>query len=676
MSVEVSYDGLGQDIIHGLASLDQKIQILSKKFREQQSYQSTLTLTSYQSNYQTSSNSFKSFDNDKPLLEAKIKILEDENKRLVLENEMLNLKFKSEGFESKVSNGIDGTQEKEPSVQLNEKFSEWKKFIEDKEKEVRELREVIARYEITEIDLKKKIITYQKSNSTNQSNNQSTNQTTSTQNNLTSPKASSLPVPLPAKPAERTFEQSPSQVERNKVLRKDTSATKGSSKASPTQSDARFSVAFGTYRGSCVVDGCTCTKYISFTNGKCEKCDHFPALHEDKGKASPRAIPDTEEKVIEKESSATAQPQDKVVESSKSKEAEVESDQEGTVSPTDQLSDDDGGGNPLSPSERRRKLVPKVLPNRDMKAETQEEIRSNLDSDWLVEYPELKFITKMGRGVSSTVWKGTLKEEVVAIKVLRLEQKMQDLRDFKEELFIMSRLRSPYIVHFYGATLEPKLCIVMELCVNGSLCHYLAKPLSEVTWDRVLKWSTEITRGINTLHLWKPPLVHRDLKSLNLLLDRDFSIKVCDFGLSRYTQGEQCDDATLQKLRGTYAYTAPEMYYSKNYTAKSDVYSIGVVIWELVVRLVKNKHCKPYSEYSDIKYDYQIIFQVAQNQRRPTIPPECPTKIKQLIEKCWSQNPDERPTAGELLQILKNIKSKKKTKWYSPTNTPSKTKDK
>jgi len=198
------------------------------------------------------------------------------------------------------------------------------------------------------------------------------------------------------------------------------------------------------------------------------------------------------------------------------------------------------------------------------------------------------------------------------------------------------------------------------------------KPTSEVSWERVIKWSTEITRGINTLHQWKPPLVHRDLKSLNLLLDSNFAIKVCDFGLSRYTQGEQCDDATLQKLRGTYAYTAPEMYYSKNYTAKADVYSIGVVIWELVIRLVKNKHCKPYSEYSDIKYDYQIIFQVAHNQRIPTIPPECPSKIKQIIEKCWSQDPEERPNAAELLVLLKNIKAKKKTKWFVPANTPPK----
>jgi len=281
----------------------------------------------------------------------------------------------------------------------------------------------------------------------------------------------------------------------------------------------------------------------------------------------------------------------------------------------------------------------------------------------------------MGRGVSSTVWKGTIKDEVVAIKVLRLEQKLQDLNDFKKELFIMSKLRSPNIVHFCGATLEPKLCIVMELCVNGSLCHYLAKPTSEISWDRILQWSTEISRGINTLHCWKPPLVHRDLKSLNLLLDSVFTIKVCDFGLSRYTQGDQYDDASLQRLRGTYAYTAPEMYHSKNYTSKSDVYSIGVVMWELVVRLIKNKHSKPYSEFQDIKHDYQIIFQVAVNQRRPTIPTECPTKLKQLIEKCWAQDPEERPTAAELIQILKNLK-KKKTKWFSPNNTPPKTKDK
>jgi len=450
----------------------------------------------------------------------------------------------------------------------------------------------------------------------------------------------------------------------------------------------RQMVSFGTIRGACTM--CSCEQYrVSNTNNiQCETCDHFPAQHEDKGKTNLHNLgagreekeQDSEvEKARDAEKDSEEEP-DKDHE--KSKDSELES-----TSLTEQTSEREEDTTPTSttvnvmnspvnseppPPKKRERGGPKMpIPdNRNWKAETQEYIISNLDSDWLINYSDLHFNHKLGHGVSSMVWKGTYREEVVAIKVLQFEQKMQDLRDFKEELFIMSQLRAPNIVHFYGATLEPKLCIVMELCINGSVYHYLSKPQSEVTWARVLKWSSEVARGINTLHLWKPPLVHRDLKTLNLLLDREWNIKVCDFGLSRYTQGEQCDDATLQKLRGTYAYTAPEMYYSKNYTAKSDVYSMGVVMWELVMRLVKGKHCKPYGEYSDIKYDYQIIFQVAHNQRRPTIPPECPKKMSELIERCWSQDPTLRPTAGELVVNLKTLRTTYKKKKQNGIHLP------
>jgi serine/threonine protein kinase len=296
-----------------------------------------------------------------------------------------------------------------------------------------------------------------------------------------------------------------------------------------------------------------------------------------------------------------------------------------------------------------------------------------LDHEWLITYNDLYFITKLGRGVSSTVYKGTWKEKVVAIKVLRLELP-KDLKDFKKELYIMSKIKAPNIVHFFGATLEPKLCIVMELCVNGSLYNYLSKSKHELTWDNVLKWINETARGINTLHSWKPPIVHRDLKTFNLLLDENLNIKVCDFGLSRYMdQGDEISvDTTLQKLRGTYAYTAPEMYCLKNdvpksYTPKSDVYSLGIIVWEIVTCIITGELQRPYGEFPDIKYDYQIIFNVAQKSLRPTIPPMCHKKMKQLIEHCWAQEPVNRPTAFEVIDSVKQLRknyTKKKSKWY------------
>jgi len=252
---------------------------------------------------------------------------------------------------------------------------------------------------------------------------------------------------------------------------------------------------------------------------------------------------------------------------------------------------------------------------------------------------------------------------------MKLVSPAKDLKDFKKELYIISQVRDPNIVLFYGFILEPKFCIVMELCENGSLYHYL-KMKPDITWDKVIKWVTEATRGINTLHLWKPPIVHRDLKSLNLLLDKDLNIKVCDFGLSRYIITEEYSetDPSLQKLRGTYAYTAPEMYYSQLYTPKSDIFSMGIIIWEMVTCLLTGKHQKPYSEFNDIKYDYQIIFQVAQRKRRPSISPLCPKPFEDLIVQCWAQDSNCRPTAAALLDSLRDVKKiykKRKSKWYT-----------
>ncbi len=127
-----------------------------------------------------------------------------------------------------------------------------------------------------------------------------------------------------------------------------------------------------------------------------------------------------------------------------------------------------------------------------------------------------------------------------------------------------------------------------------------------------------------------------------------------DFGLSRYTNADQGGDEmqTLTKLRGTYAYTAPEIYHKAQYSAKSDVYSIGVIFWELATRLVTGVYARPFAEFSELKYDYQIIYQTATQQLRPTFAPAFPAKFKQIVQACWTQEPERRPSAKQLLEGL------------------------
>jgi hypothetical protein len=277
----------------------------------------------------------------------------------------------------------------------------------------------------------------------------------------------------------------------------------------------------------------------------------------------------------------------------------------------------------------------------------------SIDAHWLLNFADCFFVNQLGKGNSSTVFLGEYQNQQVAIKVLRQETHKRDLEDFKKEMEIMCSLRSPHIVHFYGATLAPKLCIVLEYCSQGTLFHYLHDDLNYVDWRLALRWMTESVRGINTLHLWKPQIVHRDLKTLNLLLDDKLKIKVCDFGLSRYVSGEH-DQSTFFKMRGTFAYFAPEVYQGKPFTSKSDVYSLGIILWEICHRIIFGSHTRPFAEFKHINHDFQIIIQAAKGLR-PTLPFTTPRPLVKLYEDCVAADPDARPTCQEILDRLEEI---------------------
>lgn len=287
------------------------------------------------------------------------------------------------------------------------------------------------------------------------------------------------------------------------------------------------------------------------------------------------------------------------------------------------------------------------------------------NNQWVIDFQDLHFIDQIGKGCASTVYLGTYKSKNLAIKVLRLENRERDIEDFKKEMEIMSSVKSPYIVDFYGACFSPKPCIALELCVNGTLFHYMQNDKNMIHWGQAIQWMIDMTRGINTLHQWTPQIVHRDLKTLNLLLDSDLNIKVCDFGLSRFVSGEH-DQKTFFKMRGTYAYIGPEVYKGCPFTSKSDVYSIGIILWEIVHRVIVGKHMRPYGEYPKIIHDFQIIVQAATRNLRPTLPPSTPAEIEKVFSLCINSDPDVRPSCEELLEILENIKNvynENKEKW-------------
>ena len=143
----------------------------------------------------------------------------------------------------------------------------------------------------------------------------------------------------------------------------------------------------------------------------------------------------------------------------------------------------------------------------------------------------------------------------------------------------MESLRHPNVVMFMGAcTKFPNLAIVLEYCANKSLWSVLQNEKIPLNWEDKKRLSLEIARGINYLHCSPTPVIHRDLKSLNILIDESYRAKIGDFGWTRL-KGEK-----MTKKIGTFQWMAPEVITGDKYTEKADVFSFGIILWEIASR--------------------------------------------------------------------------------------------
>jgi len=220
------------------------------------------------------------------------------------------------------------------------------------------------------------------------------------------------------------------------------------------------------------------------------------------------------------------------------------------------------------------------------------------------------------------------------------------------------------MITFFGAVVEDYLMMVMELCERGSLYDVLTKTPKELSWKRAVDFASDMAEGISVLHQHQPPIIHRDMKSLNLLVTKDWRCKVCDFGLSRL----QKDDSmgTMQRLVGTFHFAGPEVFQGKPATNKFDVFSMGIVLWELMATVATGSYKQPYEEYN-FTMDYQVIVQTSQGLR-PSIPKGCQFDFVDLFDDCVSGIPEERPTAQEVAKTIKEWKKELATspeKWKS-----------
>ncbi|KAG0541523.1 hypothetical protein BDA96_02G023800 [Sorghum bicolor] len=268
---------------------------------------------------------------------------------------------------------------------------------------------------------------------------------------------------------------------------------------------------------------------------------------------------------------------------------------------------------------------------------------------------------KLGDGGHGTVYKGILSDlHVVAIKKSKIAVQ-REIDEFINEVAILSQISHINVVKLFGCCLETEVpLLVYEFVSNRTLYHHLhvTEPKS-LAWNDRLRIATEIAKAIAYLHsAVSIPIIHRDIKSTNILLDDTLTSKVSDFGASRHIPFDRTGITT--KVQGTIGYMDPTYYYTRRLTDKSDVYSFGVVLIELLTRK------KPFSYVSSEEEGLIAHFIDRLESGRLTeildwqVIKEGEKQVEQvaiLAATCVKMNPDQRPTMRQVEMALESIQS-------------------
>ncbi|XP_014513846.1 serine/threonine-protein kinase CTR1 isoform X3 [Vigna radiata var. radiata] len=268
------------------------------------------------------------------------------------------------------------------------------------------------------------------------------------------------------------------------------------------------------------------------------------------------------------------------------------------------------------------------------------------EEDLDIPWSELILKENIGTGSFGTVLRADWRGSDVAVKILKVQGfDPGRFEEFLKEVSLMKRLRHPNIVLLMGAVIQPpKLSIVTEYLSRGSLYELLHMPNvgSSLSERCRLKMAYDVASGMNYLHQMRPPIVHRDLKSPNLLVDDSYTVKVCDFGLSRTKANTFLSSKTAA---GTPEWMAPEVIRGELSNEKCDVFSFGVILWELVTLQQPWRHLNP----------SQVVAAVGFMDKRLDIPRHVNPEVAALIELSWATEPWRRPSFSYIMKCLQQI---------------------
>ncbi|XP_055506352.1 serine/threonine-protein kinase B-raf isoform X2 [Leucoraja erinacea] len=272
--------------------------------------------------------------------------------------------------------------------------------------------------------------------------------------------------------------------------------------------------------------------------------------------------------------------------------------------------------------------------------------RRDSSDDWEISNGQITQGQRIGSGSFGTVYKGKWHGDV-AVKMLNVTAPTpQQLQAFKNEVGVLRKTRHVNILLFMGYTTTPQLAIVTQWCEGSSLYHHLHIIETKFEMIKLIDIARQTAQGMDYLHA--KSIIHRDLKSNNIFLHEDLTVKIGDFGLatvkSRWSGSHQ-----FEQLSGSILWMAPEVIrmQDKNpYSFQSDVYAFGVVLYELMSGQLP---------YSNINNRDQIIFMVGRGYLTPDLSKvrnNCPKAMKRLMADCLKKKRDERPLFPQILASI------------------------
>ncbi|KAF6174245.1 hypothetical protein GIB67_033777 [Kingdonia uniflora] len=269
----------------------------------------------------------------------------------------------------------------------------------------------------------------------------------------------------------------------------------------------------------------------------------------------------------------------------------------------------------------------------------------------------------LGKGGYGTVYKGILPDKrIVAIKKSKIVDESQ-IEQFINEFVILTQVNHRNVVKLFGCCLETEVpLLVYEYVSNGNLYEHihLRRGNYSISWEDRLRIAAETAGALAYLHsAASTPVIHRDVKSANILLDDNFTAKVADFGASRLVPLDQTKVSTL--VQGTLGYLDPEYFQSSQLTEKSDVYSFGVVLVELLTGekplcLKRSELERNLASYFIISLKENRLFKLLESQMMNEGQTEQVVAYSELAKRCLSLKGDKRPTMKEVEMELERLR--------------------